>query len=304
LYSYELSPKTFKVESSHESRGKHGAGKHGADKHGAGEYSTGEHGAGMVSGEHPQRVLILGGTSEAIALATQAAQHPDLEIITALAGRTQHPQVPGQVRLGGFGGAAGLADYLYSQKICALVDATHPFAAQMSWNAAAAAAITKIPHLILTRSPWQPVKGDRWIEVEDHEAAAAMLPELANRVFLTIGRQELAAYEPLKALWFLMRMIDAPAPDAPIPPGQVVLARGPFTLDNERSLLLTYGIEAIVSKNSGGTATYPKLEAARELGLPVLMIQRPPMPTAQQTGSISDALHWILECSQQRRELS
>jgi precorrin-6A/cobalt-precorrin-6A reductase len=246
--------------------------------------------------ERKKRVLILGGTSEAIALATALANHPELEITTSLAGRTQHPNVPGLVRSGGFGGTAGLIDYLQGQQVHALVDATHPFAAQISWNAAAAAIAVGIPHLMLVRPPWQKVEGDRWIEVEHNAAAAAALSGLANRAFLTIGRQELAAYASLQEIWFLMRMIDPPAADAAIPKGLLLLARGPFSLEDERSLLSKHRIEAIISKNSGGEATYAKIIAAREMSLPVVMVQRPPMPNVLQVSTISDAVRWALDC--------
>jgi precorrin-6A/cobalt-precorrin-6A reductase len=254
--------------------------------------------------EHKKRVLILGGTSEAIALAsaiktsdiTSDITKDALEVMTSLAGRTQNPVVPGRVRRGGFGGTTGLTDYLQSHRIQALIDATHPFAAQISWNAAAAATMAGIPHLMLVRPPWEKAEGDRWIEVEHNPAAATALPGLANRVFLTIGRQELATYATLENLWFLMRMIDPPVADTPIPKGQLLLERGPFTLHDERSLLLEHNIEAIVSKNSGGAATYAKIIAARELNLPVVMVQRPPIPEVMQATTIPDTLRWLLDC--------
>jgi precorrin-6A/cobalt-precorrin-6A reductase len=249
----------------------------------------------VMNFERKKRVLILGGTSEAIALAAALTQYPDLEITTSLAGRTQNPIVPGLVRSGGFGGTEGLIDYLQAQHIQALIDATHPFADQISWNAAAAAATVGIPFLMLVRPSWQKGQGDRWIEVEHHAAAAAFLPELVNRAFLTIGRQELAAYAGLENLWFLMRVIDPPAVDVMIPKGLVLLARGPFSIADERSLLLTHRIEAIVSKNSGGDATYAKIIAAREMNLPVVMVQRPPLPEAMQTETIPDTVSWVLD---------
>jgi precorrin-6A/cobalt-precorrin-6A reductase len=245
--------------------------------------------------ERKKRILILGGTSEAIALALALAQHPDLEITTSLAGRTQKPIVPGLVRSGGFGGTAGLIDYLQDRQIHALVDATHPFAAQMSWNAAAAATAIGIPHLMLVRPPWQKAEGERWIEVEHNAAAAATLPGMASRIFLTIGRQELAAYAFLKETWFLMRMIDPPDATAAIPPGLLLLARGPFSLDDERSLLARHRIEAIVSKNSGGEATYAKIIAAREMNLPVVMVQRPSRPETAKAETIPEAVRWLLK---------
>ncbi|MBD3882265.1 cobalt-precorrin-6A reductase [Phormidium tenue FACHB-886] len=242
-----------------------------------------------------KRVLILGGTGDAAALAAKATQIAGVEVVTSLAGRTEKPIAPiGPVRVGGFGGAEGLADYLRDRSVNLMVDATHPFAAQISWNAAAAAAAANIPHLILNRPPWQKTPDDRWIEVESHAAAAAVLPSLAQRVFLTIGRQELAAFAHLKSLWFLMRMIDPPAPEAAVPPGLLLLERGPFALEEERSLLLNHQIGAIVSKNSGGSATYAKIIAARELDIPIVMVQRPPLPAAAQVSTVEAAVSWLV----------
>ncbi len=239
-----------------------------------------------------KRVLILGGTGEAIALATQAAQLPNLEVITSIAGRTQNPTVEAS-RVGGFGGAAGLAAYLRDHQIDLLIDATHPFAAQIAWHGATAAAEVGIPHLLLVRPAWSKTSGDRWLEVASHAEAAALLPSLAQRVFLTIGRQELAAYADLPQIWFLMRMIDPPQPETPIPPGRLLLERGPFELEYERELLLQHQIAAIVSKNSGGIATYAKIVAARELALPVVMVQRPALPEVAQVATVEAALDWL-----------
>ena len=241
-----------------------------------------------------KRVLILGGTGDAAQLAAQAVALPGVEVITSLAGRVRQPMAPaGRMRLGGFGGAAGLVDYVREQHIDLLIDATHPFATHMSHHAATAAQACGLLHLMLVRPPWEPVSGDRWLAVESIAAAVTVLPGVARRVFLTIGRQELAAFAPLQDLWFLMRMIDPPGPDTPVPPGMVVLERGPFTLEDERQLLQTYAIEAIVSKNSGGDATYAKMIAARELGLPVVMIQRPPMPAGEQVADVEHAIAWL-----------
>lgn len=242
----------------------------------------------------PRRVLILGGTGDATELAARAAEILGVEVITSLAGRTRQPIVPSEnTRIGGFGGVVGLTDYLREQQIVVLIDATHPFAAQISFNAAVAASEVGIPHLMLIRPAWERTEGDRWIEVDSHEAAAAKLSDLAQRIFLTIGRQELAAFAHLKDLWFLMRMIDPPLPNAAVPPGKLLLERGPFSLDNERSLLRQYGIGAIVSKNSGGDATYAKMIAARELRIPVVMIQRPPIPSGDIVSDIDSALSWL-----------
>ncbi|MBD2328012.1 cobalt-precorrin-6A reductase [Alkalinema sp. FACHB-956] len=241
-----------------------------------------------------KRLLILGGTGDATALAVKAAEIPGVEVITSLAGRTRQPVVPSEnTRIGGFGGVAGLVAYLREQQVDLLMDATHPFADRISLNAAAAAARVGIPRLLLLRPAWERTAGDCWIEVDSHESAARVLPEIAQRIFLTIGRQELAAFAHLCDLWFLMRMIDPPRSDAAVPPGQVLLERGPFSLAEERSLLQRYGIGAIVSKNSGGAATYAKIIAARELAIPVVMIQRPIAPPGDIVATVEDAFAWL-----------
>jgi precorrin-6A/cobalt-precorrin-6A reductase len=241
-----------------------------------------------------KRVLILGGTGDAVQLAAQVAALPGVEVITSLAGRIRQPSTPaGSMRIGGFGGAAGLVDYVREQGIDLLIDATHPFAHHMSRNATTAAQTCGLPHLMLVRPQWEAVAGDRWIAVESIAAAVAVVPGVAQRVFLTIGRQELAAFASLHHLWFLMRMIDPPEPDTPVPPGTLILERGPFALTDERELLKKYDIGAIVSKNSGGAATYAKILAARELGVPVVMIQRPPLPAGEQVAAVGQAVAWV-----------
>ncbi|AFY47720.1 precorrin-6x reductase [Nostoc sp. PCC 7524] len=242
------------------------------------------------------RVLILGGTGDAAALAARVATIPGIEAIASLAGRTRDPSLPvGNVRVGGFGGAAGLAEYLRQMQVDVLIDATHPFADQITWNAATAAQEVGIPRLMLIRSPWQQVADDRWIEVDSHVAAANVLENKAKRVFLTVGRQELAAFADLKDIWFLMRMIDPPGADALVPPGVILCDRGPFSLENEREIFIQHHIDAIVSKNSGGNATYAKIVAARELGVPVVMIQRPPTPPGEQVADVEGAVTWLLD---------
>lgn len=247
----------------------------------------------MIRGK---KILILGGTGDARELATRVAEMPGMEVITSLAGRTHQPATFSETtRVGGFNGVLGLTDYLRQHHIDRLIDATHPFAAQISFNAATAAAVVGIPHLMVIRPPWKPELDDRWIDVNSYADAAAVLPQLAQRIFLTIGRLELPAFAHLRDLWFLMRMVDPPQPDAPTPPGTLLLERGPFSLESERSLLREYEIGAIVSKNSGGDATYAKILAARELRLPVVMVQRPPMPVGEQVGDIESACAWLLE---------
>jgi len=240
------------------------------------------------------RVLILGGTREASQLAVKAAAIPGIEIIVSLAGRTCQPiKTNLQTRVGGFGGKEGLVNYLQTNAIALIIDATHPFATQISFNARTAAQRCNIPYLMLVRPQWQPVKGDRWIEVEDFQAAADLLPSLAKRVFLSIGKQELSNFIDLKNIWFLMRAIDPPAANKSLPKGHLLLQKGPFSLIDELQLLKEYQIEAIVSKNSGGKATYAKIIAARELGLPVVMVKRPKIPECNFVFDIETALNWI-----------
>jgi precorrin-6A/cobalt-precorrin-6A reductase len=240
-----------------------------------------------------KRLLILGGTGDAAKLITQAATLPNLTIIASLAGRTAKPNMPTvcPVRMGGFGGEAGLVEYLQQEKFDLLIDATHPFAAQISRNAAGAAQTCGIPRLLINRPAWIQQSTDRWIEVPHHEAAAAILPGLAQRVFLTIGRQELRAFISVPDVWFLMRMITPP--DGTIPIGEILLQQGPFSVADEKELLTQYDIGAIVSKNSGGEATYAKIIAARELGLPIVMIPRPALPIGDVVTSLDAALDWL-----------
>ncbi|MGV9313216.1 cobalt-precorrin-6A reductase [Streptomyces sp. NPDC003691] len=225
-------------------------------------------------------VLILGGTTEARRLAEllAAAPLPGLRVTNSLAGRVAAPRLPpGEVRIGGFGGPEGLALWLRTHAVDALVDATHPFAGTISFNAARAAALTGLPLLALRRPGWAPVDGDDWHEAESLEEAAELLPALGGRVFLTTGRTGLGAFAALDALWFLVRSVDPP--EGPRPPHTTVLLdRGPFTLDGEREVLRRHRIDVLVTKDSGGAATAPKLTAAREAGLPVVVIRRPPAP--------------------------
>ncbi|MDM9583192.1 cobalt-precorrin-6A reductase [Nostoc sp. GT001] len=240
------------------------------------------------------RVLILGGTGDAAELAAKVTTIQGLEVITSLASRTREPSVPlGDLRVGGFGGAAGLANYLRVMQIDLLIDATHPFASQISFNAADAATEVGVPRLMLIRPPWEKESGDRWIEVDNVAAAAIALQNQSQRVFLTVGRQELGAFAHLEEIWFLMRMIDPPGEDALVPPGMVLCDRGPFTLNNERQILIENNIDTIVSKNSGGDATKPKIIAARELGVKVVMVNRPAVPPGEQVSNVDAALAWL-----------
>ncbi|BAY15846.1 precorrin-6x reductase [Anabaenopsis circularis NIES-21] len=248
----------------------------------------------MLSAEY-KRVLILGGTGEAAELGAKVASIIGIEVIASLAGRTREPSVPsGNVRIGGFGGVEGLVEYLRQMKIDLLIDATHPFANQISFNAAAAANEVDIPRLMLIRPAWEKVTGDRWIEVESNSAAAEVLKNQAKRVFLTVGRQELGTFAHLQDIWFLMRMIDPPGQDALVPPGMILCDRGPFVLGNEKKILIQYNIDTIVSKNSGGDATYAKILAARELGVQVVIVKRPKVPAGEQVADVDSAVAWLL----------
>lgn len=223
-------------------------------------------------------VLILGGTTEARRLAAGLAARPGVRVTTSLAGRVTRPgALPGEVRTGGFGGPDGLADWLRENRVDALVDATHPFAETMTGHAARAARSTGVPAVVLRRPGWRPGPGDRWYDVPSLAGAAEALPGLGRRVFLTTGRLGLAAFAGLTGLRFLVRSVEPPEP--PLPPDtRVILARGPFTVPDETELLRAHRIDVLVTKDSGGEATAAKLTAARDLGLPVLIVRRPALP--------------------------
>ncbi|MFF6998882.1 cobalt-precorrin-6A reductase [Streptomyces sp. NPDC008313] len=223
-------------------------------------------------------VLILGGTTEARALAARLAARPGVRVTTSLAGRVTRPAaIEGDVRVGGFGGADGLAAWLREHQVDAVVDATHPFAARITANAARAAAATGVPAVVLRRPGWRPGPGDRWHPAASLTEAAALLPPLGRRVLLTTGRLGLAAFADLPGLYVLARSVEPPEP--PLPHGtEILLARGPFTVAGERALLREHRIDVLVTKDSGGAATSAKLTAARELGLPVVVVRRPPPP--------------------------
>ena len=238
------------------------------------------------------RVLVLGGTTEGRALASACATVPGIEVISSLAGRTRSPLLPaGEVRIGGFGGVDGLAGYLRERGIDAVVDATHPFAATMTAHAVAASARAGVPLLVLRRAAWAEQPGDVWHRVADLAAAAGLVPGLGERVFLTTGRQGIAAFAGVDACWFLSRSVEPPAP--PLPRRvEVLLDRGPFTVEGERALLAEHRINVLVTKDSGGGTA--KLDAARARGLPVVLVDRPPLPPATDTApSVEAALDWL-----------
>ncbi|MCW2243897.1 cobalt-precorrin-6A reductase [Azospirillum canadense] len=239
------------------------------------------------------KALILGGTTEATALARLLVGHPAIDATVSLAGRTKQPVLPPlPTRIGGFGGVDGLAEHLAANGIQAVVDATHPFADQISANAAAACVRAGVPLLVLTRKPWTPGVGDRWIGAPDMAAAAEALRSLGDTAFLTIGRQEVAVFEAVPDKTYLIRAVDPPEP-APTLRHTLILDRGPFTLDGELALLEEHRVDVIVSKNSGGTATEAKLEAARRRGIPVVMVERPRGNGVPEVHDAPAALRWL-----------
>ncbi len=239
------------------------------------------------------RVLILGGTSEGAALAEACAARPEIELISSLAGRTARPRaLPGTVRSGGFGGTAGLIDYLQAMAIDRVIDATHPFAARISAQAAEACAALGVPRLHLARPAWRQGEQDRWFALPDAAAAAAALPAHGRRALLTIGQRDLPAFLQVTGVACIVRSIEPPP--AALPADLTwLIARGPFTLAGELACFQRHGIDVLVTKASGGAATYAKLRAAAQLGLPVLMIQRPPPPPGPSVASIEAACAWL-----------
>jgi precorrin-6A/cobalt-precorrin-6A reductase len=239
------------------------------------------------------RVLILGGTSEANLLAAEAAV-AGLDAIYSYAGRTQVPvNQPLPTRIGGFGGAAGLADVIRQQKFTHVVDATHPFATEISRNVLAACAATATPLVALERKPWIKTVDDRWIDVDDIAAAVAELPQARTNAFLAIGRQHIAPFAAKPQHAYTLRFIDAAEGPLPLPDADLIVSRGPFTLAGELEMMRSRRIEWIVARNSGGEGARAKIDAARELGLPVIMIQRPRLPDRLRVESVAEVMQWL-----------
>jgi precorrin-6A/cobalt-precorrin-6A reductase len=250
-----------------------------------------------MDGTRPHRVLLLGGTAEAAALAERLARDPAFSVTYSWAGRTGTPRpLPVPTRSGGFGGVEGLTAYLRAEEIAILIDATHPHAVRISHNARAASQRAGVPLFALRRPLWQEQARDRWQRVGSAEEAAESLGHHPRRVFLTIGRQDLAPFRARPWHFYLIRSVEPPPADR-IPPGaEVITARGPFSADEEMALLASRRIEILVSKNSGAAAVAGKLAAARRLGLPVVMIEPPAKPAADFTFADAETLHRGLLC--------
>lgn len=238
------------------------------------------------------RALILGGTSDASLLAAEIAR-AGIDAVYSYGGRTRAPaDQPLPTRIGGFGGVSGLADYIRRENITHLIDATHPFAAEMSRNAIVACAETGTPLIALERSPWTKAPGDSWIEVADVNAAVAALPVAPANVFLAIGRQHIAPFASKPQHAYTLRFVDPP--EAPLPfAADVIVSRGPFTLDGELEMMRARGIAWIVARNSGGDGARAKIDAARMLGLPVIMISRPRLPERLRVESVAEIMQWL-----------
>jgi precorrin-6A/cobalt-precorrin-6A reductase len=240
------------------------------------------------------RILILGGTAEARQLAGRLAGRAGLDITLSLAGRTVSPAAqPVPVRVGGFGGADGLTKYLAGERIDALIDATHPYANVISANAIAAARRSGVQLVALRRPPWIKVAGDRWIEVSDVREAVRALGQTPRRVFVALGRNELEPFRDAPQHYYLIRSVDPVDPPLPLPHAGYVTGRGPFSEADDHALMTEHRIDVIVAKNSGGTATYGKIAAARARGIDVIMLRRPPPPVGAAVETIEDTIVWL-----------
>jgi precorrin-6A/cobalt-precorrin-6A reductase len=243
------------------------------------------------------RILLLGGTAEARALA--ARLHPHVDVISSLAGRVPDPALPvGAVRIGGFGGVDGLRSWLCDQRVDAVIDATHPFAATITAHAAEACGDLQLPYLLLARPAWE--SGDAIVVASDIEAAEVVEHQPFSRVFLTTGRSGVAAFADSGA-WFLIRAVTAPDPGLLPRRHELVLSRGPYHYDGESELLRRHRIDALVTKNSGGEMTRAKLDAAAALDIPVVMVSRPPLPPGvRAVDSVEEAAAWAREVTCRR----
>lgn len=242
-----------------------------------------------------KRILILGGTVDARAVAESLVQHPQLDVISSLAGRTQHPvDLPGRTRRGGFGGAKGLQDYLESEDIGAVIDATHPFAVQMSENAEQACAAANVPRLYLARPAWTAPLGANTTYLDTFTDAARHVSETSSRAFLTIGGKELNAFINMPHVALLVRTIETPDISQPLANCTIIQGRPPFSYKNEHDLMTAHAIDTLVTKDSSTAATAPKITAAADLGLEIVMIRRPAPPTGETVITPDDAVRWAL----------
>jgi precorrin-6A/cobalt-precorrin-6A reductase len=241
------------------------------------------------------RILILGGTTEASALASLVAGDPGFNPVLSMAGRTSDPRpLPIPTRIGGFGGVDGLARYLTHERMEAVVDATHPFAAVMSRNATEACARAGVPLLALRRAAWVPQAGDRWIVVSSMADAVTALGESPRRVFLTVGRLELSPFAAAPQHTYLVRTIEPIGDALPAPNVIAIRDRPPFDESAEQALMEREAVEMLVTKNSGAAATYPKIAAARALGLPVVVVSRPGKPEGvREVTTAEEAFVWL-----------
>lgn len=240
------------------------------------------------------RVLILGGTAEGRVLSERLASDARYDALISFAGRTERLERPRENhRIGGFGGAEGLAAFVRASGFHALVDATHAFAERISANAAVAARLTRTPLVRIERAAWPKLSGDRWTIVANVNEAPAAIGDAPRRVFLTIGRTAIDAFAVAPQHRYWIRTVDPIEPPKALPRAEVIAARGPFSLSDEMALLEGHRIEILVSKNSGTPATYAKIEAARALGLPVVMVQRPALPEVTQVGDVEGVLSWL-----------
>ena len=227
-------------------------------------------------------------------LAGHLAGRAGLDVTLSLAGRTASPaSQPVPVRVGGFGGTAGLADFLVSERIDALIDATHPYATVISANAVAAARRSHVPLVALRRPPWVAIAGDRWSEVSDVRETVQALGQASRRVFVTLGRSELAPFVAAPQHHYLIRSVDPVDPPLPLPHVTYVTGRGPFGEADDRALMTAHRIDVVIAKNSGGAATYGKIAAARALGIGVILLHRPPTPDGPAVETVEDAISWL-----------
>ncbi len=242
-------------------------------------------------------LLILGGTSEAYVLAENLVGEgfqDDFRILTSLRGSTRNPRIPaGEQRVGGFGGPQGLADFLKGEKVFRVIDATHPFAEQISRHASIACSQTRIPLIHMERPSWKPQSRDRWVFHVDLQSTAQWLTRNPSRVFLTSGHRGLEVFRICHGSFFLIRTVEPARLPEPFLPAENLIARGPFSLEQEIELMRSHSISILVSKNSGGQALRPKLLAARELEITVLMVQRPDLPEGRRAEGVEQVIDWL-----------